>query len=43
MPFCKKRLNKPGYFKEVKDELGITALEKLERQEAAKASPRPAN
>ena len=36
-------MDKLGYFKEVKDELGITALEKLERQEAAKATPRPAN
>ncbi len=35
------RMDKLGYFKEVKDELGITALEKLERQEAAKATPRP--
>lgn len=37
------RMDKLGFFKEVKDELGITALEKLERQEAAKATPRPAN
>ena len=31
------RMDKLGYFDEVKDELGITALEKLEKQEAAKA------
>ncbi len=31
------RMDQLGYFKEVKDELGITALEKLERQEAAKS------
>ena len=30
------------YFKEVKDELGITALEKLDRQQQAKPEPTPA-
>ena len=32
------RMDKLGYFKEVKDELGITALEKADRQEAAKTT-----
>ncbi len=32
------RMDQLNYFKEVKDELGITAIEKLERQEAAKTT-----
>ena len=32
------RMDQLGYFKEVKDELGITAIEKQERQEAAKTA-----
>ncbi len=32
------RMDQLGYFKEVKDELGITAIERQERQEAAKAA-----
>ena len=35
------RMDKLGYFKEVKDELGITAMEKEQRQAAAKVSPHP--
>ena len=35
------RMDKLGYFDEVKDELGITALEKAEKQAAAKVTPQP--
>ncbi len=35
------RMDKLGYFQEVKDELGITAIEKEQRQAAAKVTPKP--